>query len=68
MYAVGGNRKFTDLSYRMLCPLVLIVNIDCSPGVTVGYEEGRVMESGLVISKRILLRDDVGRAEFGRQI
>lgn len=44
------------------------MNIHCSPGVTVGYEESKVMESGLVISQRILLRNDVGRDEFGRQI
>jgi hypothetical protein len=52
----------------MLYPVVLIVNIGRSPGVTVGYEESKVMESGLMISQRKLLPDNVGRAEFGRQI
>jgi hypothetical protein len=51
----------------MLCPLVLLVNIDWGPGVTVGYEDGKVKESGLMMSKRKLLPDDVDRAEFGRQ-
>ena len=50
IYAVGGNVKFTDLPCPMLCPLVLLVNIDWGPGVTVGYGEGNVMESGLMMS------------------
>ena len=57
IYAVGGNVKFTDLSCPMLCPLVLLVNIDWGPGVTVGYEEGKVMERGLMMSQRKLLLD-----------
>ena len=67
IHAVGGNMKFTDLSCPMLCPLALLVNIDWGPGVTVGYEDGKVMESGLMMCQRKLLLDYVGRAEFGRQ-
>jgi hypothetical protein len=67
VYAVGGNMKFTDLSCPMLCPLVLLVNIDWGPGVTVGCEDGKVMESGLMMSPRKLLLDYVCGAEFGRQ-
>jgi len=53
--------KYTDLSCPMLCPLVLLVNIDWGSGVTVRYEEGKVMESGLKTSQRKLL------LEFGQQ-
>ena len=51
----------------MLRPLVHLVNIDWGPGVTVGCEEGKMMESGLMMSQRKLLPDNVGRTEFGRQ-
>jgi hypothetical protein len=51
----------------MPCPLVLLVNIDWGPGVTVGYEEGKGKASGLMMSQRKLLLDYVVRAEFGRQ-
>ena len=67
IYAVGGNMKFTDLSCPILCPLVLLVNIDWDPDVTVGYEEGKMIESGLMMSRIKLLLEYVGRAEFGRQ-
>jgi hypothetical protein len=67
IYTVGGNIKFTDLSCPMLCPLVRLVNIDWGPGVTMGYEEDKMMESGLMMSQRKFLPDNVGRAEFGRQ-
>ena len=43
IYAVGGNVKYTDVSCPLLCPLVLLVNIEWGPGVTVGCEEGEVM-------------------------
>jgi len=60
--------KYTDLSCPMLCPRILLVNIDWGPGVTVGYEEeGKVMESGLMTCQIKLLLRYVGRAEFGRQ-
>jgi hypothetical protein len=33
----------------------------------VGYEEGKVMENGLMMSQRKLLLDYIGRAEIERQ-
>jgi hypothetical protein len=44
--------KFTNLSCPRLCPPVVLVNVGWRPRGTVGSEEGKVTESGLMVHLR----------------